>query len=699
MAPSSKGLVLRRGAAAITLAGLIPVLIASGSLMAAEPQGPAPQTRLISNVNVVDVEKGTVLAGYDVLIAGDKIAQVVPHGGLKTTETPPIVEGRGLYLIPGLVESHAHYVDADTYGPLMIANGVTFVRDMGGPTEQNTKLRDRLNRGEVLGPEMVTTGALLDGDPPFWPFSIVCKTPEEGRAAVRTQVAAGVNEIKVYSRLKKDVYIAIVDEAHKHGLRAVGHVPIGVTLDEAMAAGQDEAEHLIGFGAVIGRLAGKPTAQPPTASEMSEAGWGLYPDVDKARLREYLAKVRASGMVQVPTLAVMKGMSRLTDPKAQQDPALQYVPVPLRGIWDSDNFKSGAAGAGTVLPYMQDLVGELHRAGVTLLCGTDLGGPYVVAGFSLHDEMAMFQDAGVPAADVLRSTTIVPLRTFGLSKRLGTVAEGKVASLVLLRVNPLEDIRNARQVEAVFLRGQYFDRARLDAMLADVRGAVKRSLPVEETVELSLPGEVVARGRYAARFQTWDAGVEDFLITKDRDGYHLMAHNEPKGGFMTPFVVTVHVGPDFRFRSAEWRQLSTAQLKATYTAEAGRIKAEATQAGQPLPAQELPLPENAAVGAPAYANDFLLIGLARLEVGETKEFQSLSFGYPSWQLSSGPLVLTREPDARLARPEGEVTARVYKSRIQTPAGEFNTTLWTDEGGVVLKSTLRMPFGTVEAVRE
>jgi imidazolonepropionase-like amidohydrolase len=118
---------------------------------------------------------------------------------------------------------------------------------------------------------------------------------------------------------------------------------------------------------------------------------------------------------------------------------------------------------------MAAFVRELHDAGVTLLVGTDLLFPGIIPGYAVHEEMAIWQDAGIPAADVLRSATILPARFMGLDERLGTVAEGKVASMVLTRANPLEDIHNAQQIESVFLRGQYFSRADLDRLLAEAR--------------------------------------------------------------------------------------------------------------------------------------------------------------------------------------------------------------------------------------
>jgi imidazolonepropionase-like amidohydrolase len=648
-------------------------------------------------VTVVDVERAALLPDRTVLLDGGVIRRIGPALEVQVPEGARIVEGRGLYLAPGLIDAHVHYIDPGTFGPLMIAHGVTLVRDMGGPNGVVLGLRRQLNEGELLGPEMVGTGEILDGEPPFWPFSIVCRTAEEGRAAVRGQIAAGADQIKVYSRLGREVYLAIVDEAHKRGVKAVGHVPMGVSMEEAIEAGQDSAEHLLGFGPVIARLAGESAGPPSEGPELAKSGWDCYAEVDKAKLREFLGRARESGMAQCPTLVVIQGISRLRDPKAREDPALDYVPSALMGFWESETYEFASEGAGRALPAMQAMVAEMHRAGVTLMCGTDLANPHVVAGHSLHEEMALWQEAGVPAADVLRSATIVPARFCGVGDRLGTVAEGRAASLVLLRGNPLEDVRNARQIEGVFLRGRYFNRAALDALLADVKAVAAASRPTEEEVELSLPGTVVRRGRYVATFEQWPAGWEEFLITRDEQGYHVMAHQRPQGGPMGPFVLEMHVGPDFRLRSAEWRPLSQAGIEAIYSREDSMFEARAQQAGRQLPPQTLTAPASSLFSAPAYASEMFTIGAAGIKVGQSRTFQMVSFGFPSWQMTVSQYTLSRGEDISLALPSGkELRARHYTSTRQTPMGPLGGETWTDAEGVVLKTRLKMPFGTVEA---
>jgi len=426
----------------------------------------------ITDVAVVDLEIGMIHPDQTVIIVGDQIQKIVPRSDCAIPEGSCLVDGRRLYLMPGLINAHVHYFDPATFGRLMIAHGVLMVRDMGHPNEQALQLREALNQGTMLGPEMITTGWVLDGDPPFIPqVSVGCKTPEEGRAAVRKQVAAGVDQIKVYSRLEKDVFLAIVDEAHRHSLRPVGHVPESVYVEDAAAAGQRSSEHLFGFEKVIGKLLGEPVVLKTGGMGADVRHWLRLPEVNHEELQTMLRRVRDSGMAVCPTVVVFRSGSRLNDIEAGKYPMLEYISPMIRGIWNSiwDPSQQDAETVGKVWPHMQAFVGELYKAGVTLMVGTDLLFPGIIPGYSVHEEMALWQETGIPPLDVLRSATVVPARFFGLHERLGTVAEGKAASLVLVKANPLEDIKNARQIEGVFLRGRYFSRDDLNRLLQEAK--------------------------------------------------------------------------------------------------------------------------------------------------------------------------------------------------------------------------------------
>ncbi len=641
---------------------------------------------VIRDVSVVDVEVGVVRSNQDVYVVGKRIHRIAPALD-KAPRQFEVVDGSGLYLMPGLFDAHVHLLaGGEAFGPMLVANGVTCVRDTGAATGAIVAMRDGASAGGSLLPRIICTGAIVDGDPAVWPFSHPCDEPEEARVAVRSLAAAGVDQIKVYSLLKADVYRAAVDEAHKLGLKATGHVPLAVTLEEAMAAGQDCCEHLTGFDRAVGEMAGW---QPPNPDARWAwfGAWASYPDIPARTLDAFADRVAASGMHQCPTIVVMQGISRAANPlEANEDPRMAYVPMSLRSFWGGARYTAMAENARNAARSMKAMIAELHRAGVPIMVGTDLANPYVFAGFSVHDEMVNFQDSGIPAADVLRAATVVPARFCGVADTLGTVDEGTAASLVLVRRNPLVDGRHAAEIEAVFLNGRYLDRNALDAMLAGVVAANRPSVAVDGQ-RLELPGAEVARGRYLAKFQEFDAGDEAFLITRDDEGYHIKANSRPAGGPMPPFELTFQVSEDFAFRAATWKVLRGEPIEATYPAAVGVNTASARQGDETFPVQTIELEDNMLVMGPATATDFAFIGAAGLSVGEGRTFRAVGFGFQSWRMSVFDYTLTRVETAH------------YTFTLATGAADFTGEIWTEPNGLIRKTVMKMPMATITATLE
>ncbi len=462
---------LRNGVVAAIFA--VAAVMTVGAARRPPVQSP-PASIAITGVTVVDVEKGVAVADQNVLIAAERILKVGPRRKVKAPKGWMQIDGRGLYLMPGLVDAHVHYYDPQVYGRALVANGIVLVRDMGQPNESALSLRQALNGGTMLGPEMVTTGWMLDGDPALVPqASRVVRTPDEGRAAVRQQANAGVDQIKVYSGLQKDVFLAIVDEARRAGLKTVGHVPESVYVEDAIAAGQRSIEHLFGFEKLVGRLLGEEITLRAGGIGADFDYWLRLGEINRDRLQQALQHVAASGVVVCPTLVLFKAQSRLEDISARAYPMSEYISPAVQDVWKAHWNPSDRELMEKVWPILAGFVRELHKAGVPLMTGTDLTMPGVIPGFSLHEEMTMWQEAGIPAADVLRGATIVPARFLGKDQRLGTIAEGKAASLVLLKGNPLMDVGSVRQIQGVFLRGRYYSHADLDQLLEQARNLAR----------------------------------------------------------------------------------------------------------------------------------------------------------------------------------------------------------------------------------
>ncbi|MFM8368594.1 MAG: amidohydrolase family protein [Chloroflexota bacterium] len=427
------------------------------------------KTCAITDVTVVDVEKGALIPNQTVLIMNNRVDKIGLQGEMPIPSDAQVVNGHGLYLIPGLVDAHVHYFDAPITGRVLIANGVLLVRDMGMPNEYILPLRDELNQGKILGPEMIATGYILDGDPPMIPqISMGIKTPEEAKMAVRKQADAGVDMIKVYSILEKDVFLAILAEADVCGLKVVGHVPESIYIEDAAAAGLDSAEHWFGFEKIIARLLGEPVRLTFSGMSSQMHYFDRLDEVDPAMLEKVYQNLRESGLTVVPTVVTFKNFPSQHTLEAANILHGEYITSDLFNIWRSQ--WSGQSNIPeSIWQNWARMVAGMHRSGIPLMVGTDLMVPGIVPGFAVHDEMEIWQEAGIPAVDILRSATLIPAIFMGLGDRLGSIREGKTASMILLRGNPLQDIRNAQQIEGVFLRGVYYDREALDRFLDEAK--------------------------------------------------------------------------------------------------------------------------------------------------------------------------------------------------------------------------------------
>lgn len=431
----------------------------------------------ITHVTVIDTETGAEATDQTVIISGDRIAAVqstavqIPAGAV-------VVDATGKYLIPGLWDMHVHGVSDVRAGwsyPLYIANGVTGVRDMWGPSNAN-KFRAHLAGKKHDAPHLYLASPIVDGNPPVWPGSIVVIKPEQGRKVVDEQKRNGADFIKVYNRLNRDTYFAIADESKRRQIPFAGHVPLDITAWEATAAGQRSIEHLTGIAPACSsqeaqlavRLA--QGSNPRERNPLLLQAWRRYSEEKCQRL---LAEFKKNQTWQVPTLTVLRSQGRLDDAQFIRDPRLRHVPFQVRERWDplSNSFAFRAWSAADfarsreLFEYDKKMVGTMFRAGVPMLAGTDTQNPYCFPGFSLHDELALLVESGVTPLGALQMATRNPASFMNAADRFGSVTTGKIADLVLLDADPLQDIHNTTRIRAVFLAGKYFDRAALDKLL------------------------------------------------------------------------------------------------------------------------------------------------------------------------------------------------------------------------------------------
>jgi amidohydrolase family protein len=451
----------------------------------------------ISHVTVIDTATGNEAQDRTVVISADRISEVRASKGTKTLAGAKIVDGTGKYLIPGLWDMHVHAVRAERIGtmlPMFVANGVLGIRDMGTDMKlaDVEVLRKHITSGLRIAPRIISTGQILDGrlPPPSRTFAVI-KTPAEGRAAVQSLKAGGADFVKVYTWLPRDAYLAIAEEAKKQGLPFVGHVPMSVTAVEASAAGQKSIEHLNGIDLVCSaRESDIRNTLLKQDGEMGDAvGQNVIIEASASYSDDKGAKVFATlaqnHTWQIPTFVAFLQDAEFNNSRVTDDPRLKYIPPSIRKQWcDYAQHHAGPTPWDKVFERHLAILGAMHRAGVPIMAGTDSawGVPFTYAGFSLQDELALLVRAGLTPAEVLEAATIDPARFLGTERDLGSVEKGKIADLLLLDADPLQDIHNTTRISGVFLSGRYLDRAALDKLLKEAEAAANSASEVKAYV-------------------------------------------------------------------------------------------------------------------------------------------------------------------------------------------------------------------------
>jgi imidazolonepropionase-like amidohydrolase len=432
------------------------VLILAACRAGSPKTAPAEHVTAFTHVNVIDGTDSLPRPDRTVLVRGNRITLVGPAASTPVPAGARIVDGRGKYLLPGFWDMHVHTVvpGGRAVLALYVANGVLGVRDMAGDWTQLTKWRREIAEGRLVGPRIVASGPYIEGgDVPI--AHLLARTPDEARVAVDSLVRLGVDFVKLHSQLKREVYFAAERAARARGLPIAGHVPRTITAQEASDSGLTSLEHMLQI----------PT--PCTAAESLalrprfpiQTALGRCTSDDLAPL---FARLKRNGTWVVPTLVGAYEIAHWPKRDLPGDAFSPFLPDTLRSFVRQifpmpDSIPADADVVGVAMWKKRvALVGAMYRAGVGILAGTDAPLRNSPPGFGLHEELAILHDAGLSNFDVLRVATLEPARYLGLLDSLGTVAEGKVADLVLLSANPLANIRNTRRIKLVMANGHLF---------------------------------------------------------------------------------------------------------------------------------------------------------------------------------------------------------------------------------------------------
>lgn len=431
------------------------------------------QTVAFTNVNVLPMNKEQVLKNQTVIVRDGRIVQIGDAGKVKVPKDAQTVDGRGKYLMPGLADMHVHLLPGTANGEdaatvqikLFLANGITTVRGMiGHPT--NIGVRDKVNKGEILGPTLVCSSPPLLGNK--------IQTPADGEKAVLDQKKAGFDAIKVHEGLSPETYEAIVKTARQEGIPFAGHVTHTVGLKRALAARQQSIEHLDGyFRAMIPDSIQTPPGQFIFGEPLKA--------VDESKMPALVQETKQAGVWNSPTLALFKTVaSDETPEELLKRPELKYVSEKARQQFATQK-KMGAGIADAPLAERQryvelrnKLVKSLSQNGAKLVVGSDSPQFFLVSGFAMHHELKAFVDAGLSPYAVLEAATRNGVEYVGQIKDAGTIEVGKRADLLLLDANPLENIANVQKNSGVMVRGHWLSPTDLQKMLSEVETFVSQ---------------------------------------------------------------------------------------------------------------------------------------------------------------------------------------------------------------------------------
>jgi imidazolonepropionase-like amidohydrolase len=426
---------------------------AQAGRLARHPHGPL----VFLHSRLLDPAAGTVRPATTVVVSGDRITAVGDDGKVAVPDGAEVVDAKGRTLMPGLWDMHVHLVSQD--GLLHLAAGVTTVRDMANDTDYLLDLRRRFDAGEALGPRVILAG-FIDGPGPYaGPSKVLVDNKEDALKAVDRYAKLGYEQVKLYSSLDPALVPPIIERAHHLGLRVSGHIPNGLTAEQAVRAGFDEIQH-VNF-LFLNFQTGVDTRTPARFTEVAKHAAEL--DLGSAKVKSFLALLKEKGTVSDPTVNAFEAM--FTGRDGQVDPGLAAVASRL-----PPQVQRSLYGGGLPVPEGMDqryrdsyrallaMVRALYDNGIPFVAGTDS-----TAGFGLHRELELYGIAGIPAIDILRSATIVPARVMKRDKDLGTIEPGKLADLILVDGQPDQRIGDIRRVTLTVKGGVVYDPAKLYA--------------------------------------------------------------------------------------------------------------------------------------------------------------------------------------------------------------------------------------------
>ena len=441
---------------------------------------------VIENVMVIDAIN-PVRKEMTVIVDGDEIISIKKSnlGEAVISDEDIIVDGRDKFLIPGLWDAHVHLtfipeLDYETAYRLFLMNGITSIRDTGAILKKLKPAIAFAKKNPLITPRLFYSGPLLDGTPsvykgtePGYPkLSVEINKDTNLMALVDSLIEQEVSFLKTYEMLSEEIFINLLKISEEKNLKVTGHIPLGIDLFKAVDNGLDGMQHIRNLELACTKdpteglskrllLLENSESIPGSAlrSQIHQAQrYSSIEDFDEDRCTKVIEHLAVNNVFQTPTLTINTVGSKRFFADEEWQKTYELLPNEVKNKWLKDSESMAQLPFNSSYQIYQDwsmkIVGLFNKQGVKILAGTDTPIGFLTPGFSLHKELELLVESGLTPLQALRAATITPAEFFNLEDKMGTVEVGKVADLVILNSNPLNDIKNTQDIHKVILKGR-----------------------------------------------------------------------------------------------------------------------------------------------------------------------------------------------------------------------------------------------------
>ncbi len=419
--------------------------------------------RVFRNFNILTLENERILRDHVLVLQGDSISHLLPEEEFSQKyvfHDSLVIDGNGKYIMPSFHEMHAHFQPRNPnhkeYLKHYLGYGITDIRVMAG-SEQLLSWKDSIQTGLLLGPSLKVAGPLIDGEKPLWGRNHdgpIVVNPNKIDSIITSHKAKGYDLIKLYERLSKEVYLEFLQSAKENDIRVAGHIPFAFlskpNIEEVFTSISPSFEHFKNFGPFVTKEKIEEVDQP---EDLDYYGYSLADNPDIRKISKVVSRIKEQGIWTCPTHVLWRNNadSILINNLTKSRP-FQKIDSGLKNWWLST--KRYGKKDTEVNNLSRLFLQEMSRQNVKILAGTDFPNPFLVPGYSLHQEIHSFVEMGYSNLEALKSATIYPAEYWGQMDRRGYLQKGRIGNLIILKGNPLEEIKNTLSIDQVIYKGE-----------------------------------------------------------------------------------------------------------------------------------------------------------------------------------------------------------------------------------------------------